>query len=321
MTKNTEHVIHIHSKQVIGNKPKLPTQDKLAEGEIAVNYGENVETLSIKNESGTVVTFSSDNYYTEQKLGSAFTGSNSATTVTDILNSLEVGEEVEVNSGDTPTGNTIELWIDESIEPVTVEVYTKAETNSLLAEKADEATTLNGYGITDAYTKTEVDTMMTTATEQSTINATDYVVLKDTDGVNRKISKANMMSVVKDALADLLKSNDLGTSVTNVPALNASAFGSATVDNLASVLGVWKNFGRLNSGNANTILSDNLYFTEMNGSGMSNLPTNDLFYHVLTMPSTDSSYATQLAITMNGTTTKAYVRNMDSNNWGSWKEV
>ena len=143
MTKNTEHVIHIHSKQVIDNKPKLPTQDKLAEGEIAVNYGENVETLSIKNESGTVVTFSSDNYYTEQKLGSAFTGSNSATTVTDILNSLEVGEEVEVNSGDTPTGDTIELWIDESIEPVTVEVYTKAETNSLLNNKSDKTSTVS----------------------------------------------------------------------------------------------------------------------------------------------------------------------------------
>lgn len=143
MTKNTEHVIHIHSKQVIDNKPKLPTYDKLAEGEIAVNYGENVETLSIKNESGTVVTFSSDNYYTEQKLGSAFTGSNSATTVTDVLNSLEVGEEVEVNSGDTPTGNTIELWIDESIEPVTVEVYTKAETNALLNNKSDKTDTVS----------------------------------------------------------------------------------------------------------------------------------------------------------------------------------
>ena len=59
----------------------------------------------------------------------------------------------------------------------------------------------------------------------------------------------------------------------------------------------------------------------MNGSGMSNLPTNDVFYHVLTMPGIDSSYATQLAITMNATTIKAYVRNMDSNNWRSWKEV
>ena len=36
-------------------------------------------------------------------------------------------------------------------------VYTKTETNSLLNAKADKSTTLSGYGITDAYTKTEVD--------------------------------------------------------------------------------------------------------------------------------------------------------------------
>ena len=36
-------------------------------------------------------------------------------------------------------------------------VYTKSETESLLNEKATKATTLAGYGITDAYTKEDVD--------------------------------------------------------------------------------------------------------------------------------------------------------------------
>ena len=65
--------------------PNLPSADKLVEGELAINYAEGLETISTKNESGNVVTFSSDNYYTEQKLGSGFTGSNSAKTVTDII--------------------------------------------------------------------------------------------------------------------------------------------------------------------------------------------------------------------------------------------
>ena len=85
MAKNTDHVSHIKSKNKVNGKPQLPPSNKLVEGEIAVNYAENVETLSIKNESGTVVTFSSDNYYTAQKLGSGFTGENSATTVTDVI--------------------------------------------------------------------------------------------------------------------------------------------------------------------------------------------------------------------------------------------
>ena len=85
MTKNINYVSHKKSKVKSNGKPQLPSASALVEGEIAINYAENVETLSIKNESGSVVTFSSDNYYTEQKLGSGFTGSNSAKTVTDII--------------------------------------------------------------------------------------------------------------------------------------------------------------------------------------------------------------------------------------------
>ena len=89
MTKNINYVSHKKSKlKTNDGKPQLPSASALVEGEIAINYAEDVETLSIKNESGTVVTFSSDNYYTEQKLGSAFTGSKSATTVTDVTNSI-----------------------------------------------------------------------------------------------------------------------------------------------------------------------------------------------------------------------------------------
>ena len=36
-------------------------------------------------------------------------------------------------------------------------IYTQSETDALLSSKADVATTIAGYGITDAYTKTEVD--------------------------------------------------------------------------------------------------------------------------------------------------------------------
>ena len=40
--------------------PKLPAPEKLVHGEIAINYAKDYETLSIKNSSGDVVTFSSD---------------------------------------------------------------------------------------------------------------------------------------------------------------------------------------------------------------------------------------------------------------------
>ena len=55
------HVTHLKSKVVSNGVPKLPKPTDLLEGEIAINYAQGYETLSIKNESGTVVTFSSDN--------------------------------------------------------------------------------------------------------------------------------------------------------------------------------------------------------------------------------------------------------------------
>ena len=69
MTKNINFVSHKKSKVKLENgKPQLPSASALVEGEIAINYAKDVETLSIKNESGTVVTFSSDNYFKNQYL-------------------------------------------------------------------------------------------------------------------------------------------------------------------------------------------------------------------------------------------------------------
>lgn len=87
MAKNVEHVSHIKSKLKTNGLPQLPSPGKLVDGEIAINYAEGVETISIKNESGSIVTFSSDNYYAEKKLGSGFT--NNDVTVTEAIDDLE----------------------------------------------------------------------------------------------------------------------------------------------------------------------------------------------------------------------------------------
>ncbi|WP_419043384.1 YadA-like family protein [Phascolarctobacterium faecium] len=44
------------------------------------------------------------------------------------------------------------------------DAYTKTETDTAIGKKADKATTLTGYGITDAYTKTAADAKITAAT-------------------------------------------------------------------------------------------------------------------------------------------------------------
>ena len=121
MAKNANFVSHKKSKQIVDGKPKLPLASDIVEGEIAINFGKDVETLSIKNESGDVVTFSSDNYYTEQKLGSGFTGENSGRTVTEALENMEINVDQVLD--DTTSAST---------NPVSSKAVYKAATDNEL---------------------------------------------------------------------------------------------------------------------------------------------------------------------------------------------
>lgn len=58
--KTVNHVSHKKSVVTENGKPKLPTPDQIVYGEIAINYAKDVETISIKNNSDEIVTFSSD---------------------------------------------------------------------------------------------------------------------------------------------------------------------------------------------------------------------------------------------------------------------
>lgn len=86
------YISHKKSKQIVNGLPKLPTSDQLKEGEIAINYANGYETLSIKNSDNEITTFSSTEQiekYVDTKLGSGFTGENSANTVTSVIEKNE----------------------------------------------------------------------------------------------------------------------------------------------------------------------------------------------------------------------------------------
>lgn len=79
MSKNIERISLKKSKVVENGGPKLPTAEQLVEGELAVNYAKGYETLSIKNDSGNVVTFSSDGIINGIIAASAQTKVNTST--------------------------------------------------------------------------------------------------------------------------------------------------------------------------------------------------------------------------------------------------
>lgn len=71
------------------------------------------------------------------------------------------------------------------------DAYTKTEVNSSLNNKADKATTLNGYGITDAYTKAEVDgkTAVATTAKAGLVKPDGTSITVDGDGTIHSVGK------------------------------------------------------------------------------------------------------------------------------------
>ena len=100
-----KRLINIRSNAVDSNNiPREPEINYLNYGELAINYKDGVETVFIKNDNDEIVSFSSDDYYTEKKLGSGFTGNN--ITVTEALTSTTISKYFRVTLNQDGSVNT-----------------------------------------------------------------------------------------------------------------------------------------------------------------------------------------------------------------------
>lgn len=102
------HITHIKSKVVESSNPKLPAASQIELGEIAINYAKGYETLSIKNDSGDVVTFSEDKIIGKKgKLtGYAKASSASAVGTGDTINTA-IGKIEKALDGKVGTGRKV----------------------------------------------------------------------------------------------------------------------------------------------------------------------------------------------------------------------
>ena len=121
----------LHLKSGVVNQdgtPKLPTSEQIDLGEIAVNYAEGHETLAIKNSSGDVVSFSNDQ------------------TIMDYIDKHTQDEVTIKYSGDPDPsiGSHIEIFIDDTVDPAEVDVYTQAQVD----DKIDGVVQINESGDT-----------------------------------------------------------------------------------------------------------------------------------------------------------------------------
>ena len=208
------YISHKKSNQVVNGLPKLPTADQLKEGEIAINYANGYETLSIKNSDNEITTFSSTEQiekYVDTKLGSGFTGENSTNTITSVIESNEKVVSASLNdlndrkldaSAYTPTdlsdyykkeetsGKT-DLANAFNLKANTSDLATKANQSDLTAHTGNTTVHING----DERTKwNNATTTLATHTGDSTV----HITADERTKWNGKISNAQYNSTDKN---------------------------------------------------------------------------------------------------------------------------
>lgn len=135
------------------------------------------------------------------------------------------------------------------------------------------------------------------ASAQTTLT-TEYVMLKDTNGVYHKILKSSFTEAIRDVLAGLLVNNDKGTTINQIAAIASGDFGSITPANLASVLGAW-----LTGGMATNLTSGQDIFALPGGSFIASTAVNS---SLTNRPSTMSTSHTCRILVMQQINTNNY---------------
>ena len=206
---NNKKVLLKRSNVVENGTPKLPTAAQLEYGELAMNYANGYETLSFKNSNNEVVKFESSEKmktYVDTKVSEAissnpeevFIGTSAPTgqnkpdifvdltvdpLVVEVYNKTEIDNKLqeitdamytgpeEVFIGNTtPTGEeTPDIFVDLSVDPVTTEIYSKAQIDEKLDSTVSLNTTSNGTSILidenagdsiEVYTRAQVDAII-----------------------------------------------------------------------------------------------------------------------------------------------------------------
>ena len=122
------------------------------------------------------------------------------------------------------SGGKVSGLTDAALSAVSTEAVTGKQlnaTNTTVAGKADKATTLTGYGITDAYTKTEttaaIDTAkteLTTAIGKKADAATDLAGYGITDAYTKTAADAKITAATADMATKTQVTADIGTAKT-----------------------------------------------------------------------------------------------------------
>lgn len=125
----SQKVLNKRSSALVNGEAKLPTSQQLDYGEIAINFASGHETLSIKNSSDEIATFSSDQYFKDIIEENEYITSMALNDINSRLvsSASQLVNDVGFITGYTETDPTVPTWAKQSTKPS----YTANEVGAL----------------------------------------------------------------------------------------------------------------------------------------------------------------------------------------------
>lgn len=165
-------------------------------------------------------------------------------------------------------------------------------------------------------------------TTDTTMANTSYFKTVDADGNPVKISRDNIMGIVKECLGTILNGLSDQTTVTKVPTLNGNTLGASTAATLASLLGVGFK-GTINSSSGQSYDMDSLadgsyiYFDE--GNLISHNPLGQSSFGVIINKKLGSSKIQFVYLVSYSNPKKYYITlrvyNIEFSGWNGWCKI
>lgn len=252
------YISHKKSKQIVNGLPKLPTADQLKEGEIAINYANGYETLSIKNSDNKIITFSSTEQFEKyvdttlgNKLGSGFTSGNSANTVTSVIESNEKVVSASLNdlnerkldaSAYTPTDLSDYYKKEETSGKTELDAALKLKANATdLATKANTTDLTAHTGNNDIHITSDERTKWNNAATSSHTH-TNKDVLDTITAIDSELNENSKNLVVNSAITTVILENEkiVSTSLNDLNDrkldINYTGFTGTTLSGVTSII-------------------------------------------------------------------------------------
>ena len=207
-------VVHKKSRVLVEGSPKLPSASTIEYGEIAINYADGHETLSIKNSSDKIATFSSDSTVnaslseirddiadiqsamTEDELVIA-TSLNDLNDRIDNLNIPESTSDLTNDSGFitgyTETDPTVPAWAKAASKPA----YTASEVGAMAtSERSNYSTTAHTHSqyATTAHTHTAAEVGAMATSERSNYSTTAHTHTAEEVGAMATSERSNYLT-------------------------------------------------------------------------------------------------------------------------------